>query len=151
RSSSRPAAISIDASRRVDSVSSTGSQGIVIACRSTTQKIAWLSRASSEPAGGWVSTQRRTAPRKLPRCISPVGLMPENTRAMGRHDTGGPTGNPMFAQVTVVYHIPVIRGRYPGMVPYEVTTPVFEGPFDLLLHLILKEEVDLWEISLARI
>ena len=35
--------------------------------------------------------------------------------------------------------------------PYEVTTPVFEGPFDLLLHLILKEEVDLWEISLARI
>jgi segregation and condensation protein A len=36
-------------------------------------------------------------------------------------------------------------------VPYEVTTPVFEGPFDLLLHLILKEEVDLWEISLVRI
>jgi segregation and condensation protein A len=35
--------------------------------------------------------------------------------------------------------------------PYEVSTPVFEGPFDLLLHLILKEEVDLWEISLARI
>src|SRR5690349_22095489 len=35
--------------------------------------------------------------------------------------------------------------------PYAVTTPVFEGPFDLLLHLILKEEVDLWEISLARI
>jgi segregation and condensation protein A len=34
---------------------------------------------------------------------------------------------------------------------YEVQTPVFEGPFDLLLHLILKEEVDLWEISLARI
>jgi segregation and condensation protein A len=32
-----------------------------------------------------------------------------------------------------------------------VSTPVFEGPFDLLLHLILKEEVDLWEISLARI
>jgi segregation and condensation protein A len=35
--------------------------------------------------------------------------------------------------------------------PYEVSTPVFEGPFDLLLHLILKEEVDLWEISLVRI
>lgn len=34
---------------------------------------------------------------------------------------------------------------------YEVTTPVFEGPFDLLLHLILKEEVDIWEISLVRI
>ena len=36
-------------------------------------------------------------------------------------------------------------------VPYEVSTPVFEGPFDLLLHLILKEEVDLWEISLVPI
>jgi segregation and condensation protein A len=35
--------------------------------------------------------------------------------------------------------------------PYEVSTPLFEGPFDLLLHLILKEEVDLWEISLAKI
>ncbi|MGO9874341.1 MAG: segregation and condensation protein A [Acidimicrobiia bacterium] len=35
--------------------------------------------------------------------------------------------------------------------PYEVSTPVFEGPFDLLLHLILKDEVDLWEISLVRI
>ncbi|HVJ97250.1 MAG TPA: ScpA family protein [Acidimicrobiia bacterium] len=34
---------------------------------------------------------------------------------------------------------------------YEVQTPVFEGPFDLLLHLILKEEVDLWEIQLERI
>jgi len=33
----------------------------------------------------------------------------------------------------------------------EVSTPVFEGPFDLLLHLILKEEVDLWEISLTQI
>ena len=34
---------------------------------------------------------------------------------------------------------------------YEVRTPVFEGPFDLLLHLILKQEVDLWEVSLATI
>jgi len=35
--------------------------------------------------------------------------------------------------------------------PYEVSTSVFEGPFDLLLHLILKQEVDLWEVSLSRI
>ena len=34
---------------------------------------------------------------------------------------------------------------------YEVQTPVYEGPFDLLLHLILREEVDLWEVSLASI
>ncbi|MBS1836765.1 MAG: segregation/condensation protein A [Actinobacteria bacterium] len=34
---------------------------------------------------------------------------------------------------------------------YAVTTPVFEGPFDLLLHLILREQVELYEISLSRI
>jgi segregation and condensation protein A len=34
---------------------------------------------------------------------------------------------------------------------YEVRTPVFEGPFDLLLHLILRQEVDLWELSLSTI
>ena len=35
--------------------------------------------------------------------------------------------------------------------PYEVSTPVFAGPFDLLLHLILQEKVDLYEVSLAAI
>jgi segregation and condensation protein A len=34
---------------------------------------------------------------------------------------------------------------------YEVQTPVFAGPFDLLLHLILREQVDLYEVSLASI
>jgi segregation and condensation protein A len=36
-------------------------------------------------------------------------------------------------------------------VPYTVSTPVFEGPFDLLLHLITKQQVDLWEVSLSDI
>ena len=34
---------------------------------------------------------------------------------------------------------------------YEVTTPVFDGPFDLLLHLILREQVDLYDVSLTTI
>ncbi len=34
---------------------------------------------------------------------------------------------------------------------YAVSTPVYEGPFDLLLHLILREQVDLYEVSLAAI
>jgi segregation and condensation protein A len=38
-----------------------------------------------------------------------------------------------------------------GAMPYEVQTPVFEGPFDLLLHLILRSQVDVYEISLAAI
>jgi segregation and condensation protein A len=33
----------------------------------------------------------------------------------------------------------------------DVTTSVFEGPFDLLLHLILKEQVDIYEVSLSHI
>src|ERR1700692_4782645 len=42
--------------------------------------------------------------------------------------------------------------RYPREpMSYEVHTAVFEGPFDLLLHLILRQEVDLWEVSLASI
>ena len=34
---------------------------------------------------------------------------------------------------------------------YDVTTPVFEGPFDLLLQLILREQVDIYEVSLSTI
>lgn len=34
---------------------------------------------------------------------------------------------------------------------YAVNTPVFEGPFDLLLHLILRDQVELYEISLSAI
>ena len=34
---------------------------------------------------------------------------------------------------------------------YTVETQAFQGPFDLLLHLILAEEVDLYDISLASI
>jgi segregation and condensation protein A len=32
-----------------------------------------------------------------------------------------------------------------------VQTPVFEGPFDLLLHLILRDQVDLYDVSLTSI
>jgi segregation and condensation protein A len=35
--------------------------------------------------------------------------------------------------------------------PYEVSTAVFEGPFDLLLHLILRSQVDVYEVSLSAI
>ena len=41
--------------------------------------------------------------------------------------------------------------RYSRTVAYEVTTPVFEGPFDLLLHLITREQVDIYEVSLSSI
>lgn len=34
---------------------------------------------------------------------------------------------------------------------YKVRLAVFEGPLDLLLHLIEKEEVDIWQVSMAEI
>jgi segregation and condensation protein A len=33
----------------------------------------------------------------------------------------------------------------------DVSTPVYEGPFDLLLQLILKEQVDIYQVDLSRI
>lgn len=34
---------------------------------------------------------------------------------------------------------------------YQVSTPVFEGPFDLLLHLVTRDQVDIWELSISSI
>src|SRR5436190_10996114 len=74
--------------------------------------------------------------------MSPVGWMPEKTRAMAGHRTGG--GRPACADSGPV------AGTI-AAVAYEVSTPVFEGPFDLLLHLITREQVDIYEISLSSI
>ncbi len=42
-------------------------------------------------------------------------------------------------------------GLYAPCVAYQVQTPVYEGPFDLLLHLILRDEVDLYDVPLGDI
>ncbi|MFU8795156.1 MAG: segregation and condensation protein A, partial [Dethiobacteria bacterium] len=34
---------------------------------------------------------------------------------------------------------------------YTIKLPTFEGPFDLLFHLIKKAELDIWSISIAEI
>ena len=44
------------------------------------------------------------------------------------------------------YHAPVAASS-----TYIVRTPEFEGPFDLLLHLIARQRVDLWQVSLSGI
>lgn len=35
--------------------------------------------------------------------------------------------------------------------PYQVKLPVFEGPFDLLLHLVGRKEIGIYEVSIAEI
>src|SRR5574338_953657 len=101
----------------------------------------------------WSSTQRSRAPSRLPRWTWPVGLMPETTRVMA----GEPTVRPSRPTKGVR------RAARPGgwtnhtrvttlpPMAYDVQTEVFEGPFDLLLHLLLNEQVDLYEVSLCRI
>ncbi|CAN5855823.1 hypothetical protein BH24ACT3_BH24ACT3_15260 [soil metagenome] len=42
-------------------------------------------------------------------------------------------------------------GSYHGPMPFEVQTPVYEGPFDLLLHLILREQVELYDVPLSAV
>ena len=37
------------------------------------------------------------------------------------------------------------------MAEYKIKFEVFEGPLDLLLHLIKKEEVDIYEVNLTRL
>lgn len=38
-----------------------------------------------------------------------------------------------------------------NQVEYRIKLPTFEGPFDLLFHLIKKAEVDIWSVSIAEI
>src|SRR5215213_2218499 len=73
--------------------------------------------------------------------------MPENTRGMA----GETTSAPVFEDAVPECAAPGAAAGTLGAMSYAVRTPVFEGPFDLLLHLILKQEVELWEVSLSEI
>jgi segregation and condensation protein A len=55
------------------------------------------------------------------------------------------------ANYTPVMPPEVVEPTLEGSARCLVQTPVFEGPFDLLLHLILREQVDIYEISLSTI
>lgn len=46
---------------------------------------------------------------------------------------------------------PGVADRPTSSAGYEVRTPVFTGPLELLLHLILREQVDLYEVRLSDI
>jgi segregation and condensation protein A len=45
----------------------------------------------------------------------------------------------------------VLETRKTNLPTYEVTLPIFEGPLDLLLYLIEREELDITEVSLAQV
>ena len=83
----------------------------------------------------------------MPSVTGPVGLIPEKTRAIGSWYAQPPPPAPVVCGRGSRAER---RGR-PRLTSYLVHTPVFDGPFDLLLHLITKEQVDLYEVSLAGI
>lgn len=45
----------------------------------------------------------------------------------------------------------MIEASHNGAEGYRVALPAFEGPFDLLFHLVQREEVDIWDIPLGKI
>ena len=47
--------------------------------------------------------------------------------------------------------VPAWHGAEGGMAEYKVKFEVFEGPLDLLLYLIKREEVDIYEVNLTRL
>jgi segregation and condensation protein A len=77
-----------------------------------------------------------------------------------RNEVWGPACRPRFSAVLA---LPILRrdeydrtpcGKKPQagrMVEYKVQLNVFEGPLDLLLYLIKKEEVDIYEVNLTKI
>ena len=52
---------------------------------------------------------------------------------------------------TLGFRAPTGPGRRPDMSEYKVKFEVFEGPLDLLLYLIKKEEVDIYEVNLTQL
>jgi hypothetical protein len=55
---------------------------------------------------------------------------------------------PMGAEMTRL-PVPAQCAESPGMAEYKVKFEVFEGPLDLLLYLIKKEEVDIYDVNLT--
>src|SRR5213596_994983 len=54
-----------------------------------------------------------------------------------------------IARIRFVRSAPAIRAAC--MAEYKVKFEVFEGPLDLLLYLIKKEEVDIYEVNLTKL
>ena len=80
--------------------------------------------------------------------MSPDGLIPLKLRRHRRNVLGGQDRQAEIARDPRPAEAPPLA--WPAM-SYEVRTPVYEGPFELLLHLILKEEVDLWDVSITHV
>ena len=102
-----------------------------------------------------VVTLRGPGPRRI--VVDPqIAPKPDQSGTHG----GGTEGPPVLEAVAGLRRRPGIGPRRTVSdgtasrvirMPYEVHTPVFDGPFDLLLHLILREQVDLYEINLSEI
>jgi segregation and condensation protein A len=57
----------------------------------------------------------------------------------------------IVASAGAVVHVTAVTGGTPRFDALELDLEVFHGPFDLLLELVMREEVDLLEVDLAQI
>ena len=83
-----------------------------------------------------------------------VDPVPQRTQVVAEVDVTGRLDAREHAGhgcVRLASYPPLVRGRFGSVIAMaiDVATPVYEGPFDLLLQLILAEEVDIYEVSLA--
>src|SRR5947207_1249902 len=105
--------------------------------------------AAGRDHGGEIAGHSRAAggdrPRPVGRVECPSRGQPLRARTRSRDAGAGPQGD---------------EDRFPGAAmieedldesAYKVTLPSFHGPLDLLLHLIKQNEIDIYDIPIARI
>jgi len=85
--------------------------------------------------------------------MTSVSFLEQDSRPVATDLANGVEPAPIGGQSTVVAE-PSFTEGHPNFIDstsVQVRTEVFQGPFDLLLHLILRDEVDLYEVSLFEI
>src|SRR5437763_1564233 len=103
---------------------------------------------------------RRSGPMQSARAVmtffrTPISLWSKGCFA-GSINSGSRTSRPATQFVCAFdsagrNHMTRSRPVSSPSMPYSVQTPVFAGPFGLLLHLILRDEVDIYELSISAI
>ena len=89
---------------------------------------------------------RLAAGRSTDADFAADGASPVTLRDVGRERSRRPSRS---NDIHVV--LGAVGGLSSALVAVDVQTPVFEGPLDLLLHLILRDQVELYDISLCSI
>ena len=101
-------------------------------------------RAGRPPSCAAPRGSCRGARRRSAACTTGPGSAPRGRRVgRGGGRGGGSHGARGYTSIAATHSVVC------GPMSFDVDDPVYEGPFDLLLQLILREQVDIYEVSLA--